>query len=338
MVAAFTPQEDLNRITRLTAQSLFYKSKGKLKRKLMVIEEDEGMRDALFAIRVLLSSQRLHLQSLKHDQKSGELIEFENVVEGPAAIFIATTDPAAFDHETLNRFFVLYLDESSQETRSIMEMQDKMDTLEGVAIKQRKEQIVTLHQNIQRMLKPLLVVNPYGTKVNYPPEILHSRREKTKLQLLIKATALLHQYQREVKETVVLDSKVKYIEVHQSDIDTVLSIAGDILRHSLDDLSKLCRELLKSIHALVDEKLLQVKALPRDSREAVPEYWQITFTRKELLERSGWSMWHLREHLRELAEHGYIAPRTGKRGQQFAYSLVEDTFPELPDIGMTMQL
>jgi len=327
IIAMFTPDEWLSRITRLTGQSLFYKGKTGIKNKTLIIEEDEGMKDAMFAVRVLLSSQRLHLQSIKHDQSSGELKDFENVVEGPASILIATTDKAAFDHETANRFFSLYLDESPEQTKKILEFQDRLDSVEGLDIKAKQKQIAKLMKNIQRLLTPIMVVNPIGTGVKYPPEILHSRREKTKIQTLIKVTALLHQHQREIKEKEVLGAKIKYIEVTQADVDAVKRIAGDILRHSLDDISKLSREMLNVIHAIIEEKYeAALKEDPLSHRD------NVIFTRKEIKDRTRWSMWHIIEYLRELENEGYICSRMGKQGQKYAYMLVDSTIPELPQI------
>ena len=98
-----------------------------------------------------------------------------------------------------------------------------------------------------------------------------------------------------------------------------------MLRQSLDELSKLCRELLGHIHTLVNEKFTEAHKLERNL-----EYWQVTFTRKQLRERCRWSRWHLEEHLKELEEAGYITRRMGRKGQRYAYALVEDTIPEPP--------
>jgi DNA-binding IscR family transcriptional regulator len=62
------------------------------------------------------------------------------------------------------------------------------------------------------------------------------------------------------------------------------------------------------------------------------ERWQISFTRKELMERSRWSRWHLEEHLEELEKAGYIAHRMGKKGQRFCYNLVDESIPDMPEI------
>lgn len=327
MVASFTPDESLLRMTRLTSQSLFYQGRNGLKHKLLSIEEDEGMQEAMYSIRVLLSSQRLQIHSLKTDTQSGELTAYENVVEGPASVMISTTDLASFTFENVNRFFVLCLDESPEQTQRIMDHQRKIAGVEGIKQRLAAKKIAQLHRNIQRLLKPVTVVNRIGTGVEYPGQLLNARREATKLDSLIKTVALLHQYQREARQERFFEMNTSYIETTEEDIAAVLEIANEVLCQSIDDLSKLCRELLGYIHTLVEEKH-GVEKLDNPDLER----WQVRFTRKELKDLSGWSRWHLEEHLKELVEAGYIAERMGRRGQRYAYSLVEDAIPEPPRI------
>lgn len=329
MIANFTPEEFLLRMTRLTGQSLFYQGKDGLKYKLLTIEEDEGMQEAMYSIRTLLSSQRLSIHGLKTDTKCGEFKAYENTVNGPTSVMISTTNLAAFTFENVNRFFILFLDESREQTRAILDRQKQMAGLEKLHMKEGKKRIERLHCNIQRLLKPITVINCIGTGIEYPAEILNTRREQTKTEALIETVALLHQYQREIKTVQIHGMEIQYIEVTQEDIDFVHRIAGDILRQSLDEMPKLCRDLLTIIHDLVNEKY---KALSTAPDWAGLEMWRITFTRKEIKDRSGWSRWHLEEHLKELEEAGYIVQRIGKKGQRYSYGLVEELMPPVPEI------
>jgi hypothetical protein len=333
MVANFTPEESLLRMTRLTSQSLFYQGKEGLKHKLLTIEEDEGMREALYSIRTLLSSQRLSVQSLKTDPKTGEFRAYGNVAEGPASVMISTTNISDFDHETLNRFFTLFLDESREQTKAILAQQKLLAGPEKLRVKVNRKRLQLLHGNVQRMLQPVMVLNRIGTGIEYPEEILNTRRETSKTESLIETYTLLHQYQREIKTERVYGIDLQYIEVTQADIDAVHAIAGPILQQSLDELPKLCRDLLLIIHELANEKYKELQAL--NNRERL-ERWQVSFTRKEIKDRSGWSLWHIKEHLRCLDDSGYITPRAGKKGQRYAYSLVEDIIPALPNVKRTI--
>ncbi len=327
MTGSFVPKESLLRMTRLTGQSLFYQGKEGLKHKLLTIEEDEGMQDAMYSIRTLLSSQRLSLHSLKADQKTGDLKAYENTVEGPASVMISTTDLSRFDFESVNRFLVLFLDESQEQTVEILRRQNEMSGETKIKMKINSKYIWKRQQNVQRLIEPLTVVNPHGTGVSYPPQILNTRREQKKFAALIEVIALLHQHQREIKTTTFHGVTTRYVEVRQSDIDTAFALAGHTLAQSLDELSPLGRKLLSDIVELVQTKHDKEKQIKSDIRK-----WQVPFTRRELQDRCNWSVWHLRQHCSELVENGYITPRSGRKGQQYSYALVVDSIPDLPII------
>lgn len=342
MIADMTPEESLLRMTRLTGQSLFYQGREGLKHKLLTIEEDEGMQEAMYSIRTLLSSQKLCLHGLKTDPKTGEFKAFENTVTGPASVMISTTNLSSFTFENVNRFFVLFLDESLEQTRAILDYQRQSAGLAKINLQLTRRKIEKLHRNIQRLLKPVTVVNRLGIGIEYPPEILNTRREQTKTESLIETVALLHQYQRDIQSADIAGVTMQYIEATKEDLDAVHRIAGDVLRQSMDEMPKLCRDLLVIIDDLVTIKFKAILAakennnLPHGSASLTIQRWQITFTRKELQEKSRWSRWHLEEHLKELEEAGYIVQRMGKKGQRYAYSLVEDQLPELPKIKQTV--
>ena len=330
MVGSFVPKEFLLRMTRLTGQSLFYQGREGLKHKLLNIEEDEGMQDAMYSIRTLLSSQRLSLHSLKADQKSGDLKAYENVVEGPASVMISTTDLSRFDFESVNRFLVLFLDESEEQTTEILKRTATMSGETKIKMSLQKKQIQKLQQNVQRLIEPITVVNSLGTGVNYPTHILNTRREQNKLSSLIEVIALLHQHQREIKTAEFFGVKTRYIEVQQSDIDIALSLASVTLQQSLDELSPLGRKLLNDMSDLVNSRYkIEKKSNPNLQR------WSVSFTRREMQDRNNWSVWHLRQHCAELVESGFITPRNGRKGQLYSYSLVVDTIPEMPKILVT---
>ena len=104
------------------------------------------MQQAMYSIRTLLSSQRLTVHSLKTDQKSGELRAYENTVEGPASVMISTTNFAAFDHESVTRFFTLFLDESREQTQAILDYQDAMAGMGRLELRARRAHLHELQE------------------------------------------------------------------------------------------------------------------------------------------------------------------------------------------------
>jgi DNA primase len=324
-VASFIPEESVLPLTRLTGQSLFYQQN--INHKAITLEETVGMQDALYAIRSLLSSQTLRVSKTITDPKTFELKAGETVVTGNVSFLATTTDLSSIDFETATRFFIMHLNESSEQTEAILSFREKMAGIEGLRLKAQREKIIALQRNIQRVLEPIAVVNNIGIGAKLPSRILNSRREIGKIEALIKTIALVHQFQREIKTEIICGAPVRYIEVQQSDIDLALELAGSCIRQSLDHLSPLSRELLEDIHKLVSEKYRE-----EFSKGSALQRWQILFTRREIADRTTWSRHHLEKHLRELVLEGYLVHTTGARGQRYTYRLVEDSIPEQPSI------
>jgi DNA primase catalytic core len=239
-ILSLIPPEEFVKYTRLTGQALFYKEENSLVHKCLAIEEEEGARDASYSIRNIQSSKYLSIAATGKDPVTGKLRTEEYKVKGPVALMITTTE-AAFDDETTNRFITLTIDESKEMTEKILKRQREERTLEGLTRKTLAERIGAKHQNAQRLLRPLKVVNPYAAELTFPSESLRARRDHKKYLGLIDAIAYLRQYQREIK---TIDEATEYIEATLDDIETANSLAHEILGRMLDELSPPSRLLL----------------------------------------------------------------------------------------------
>jgi DNA primase catalytic core len=318
-VCRFVPPEDLQKYTRITGQSLFYKEQDALKNKVLAIAEEKGAEDAIYSIRTLQSDQYLTVAVTITDPNSGQKRTEEYQVEGPVVIIITTTNPEALDFETRNRFVILTIDESREQTRKILQRQREADSLEGLIQQNEEERIYKKHHNAQRLLRPLEVVNPFHNDLTYPDNQLLMRREQKKYLTLIKTIAFLRQYQRKIKTINNNGSKtrqagaaglIEYVEVTLDDIELANKLACDILGRSLDELSPHTRGLLKEIKRMVDNF--------KGKRS------EIRFTRKQICDATGWSYWQIRPHLEQLTEMEYLHLHSGKQGQRHSYELLWD--------------
>jgi DNA primase len=304
------PEETIIRYTRLTGQALFYKEAGSLKHKVLSIEEEEGMRQALYSIRTLASSQRLTVATTRSDPKTGKMKTDEYQVEGPVFLLIATTNPEALDFETKSRFIVATVDESEAQTRRILSARKLRYTLEGQMQNQTREALLKKYRNMQRLLKPLAVVNPYAPYLDYPFDRLQMRREFGKYMTLISTIALLHQHQRELKTKTQGGKTLQYIEVTVEDIALANELALTFFPHGLDDMAPHTRSLAVEIAKLIKHKGGEVK-----------------FTRKELRDFCTWGDWPIRQGLEQLVELGYLG-RNGQNGVLITYELLYDASSE----------
>lgn len=312
-VLAFMPEEERIKYSAMTGQSLFYMGETNLKHKILAICEEEGASRASYALKLLQSDGELTIASTGKDAATGNLVTQQYRVEGPVMIFLTTT-AIEIDEELLNRCLVLTVDEGREQTEAIHRLQRLKRTLEGLKAKQDKARLIRLHQNAQRLLRPLAVVNPYADRLTFLSDKTRTRRDHEKYLTLIDAIALLHQYQRPIKTMVDGDRVIEYIEATMGDIDQANRLAHEVLGRSLDELPPQTRRLLASLVELVRQRM-QAQACERG---------EVRLTRKDVRDFSGWGDTQLRIHLDRLASLEYVLVHRGMRGQSYEYELAFD--------------
>ena len=313
-VLAFLPEEDQVSYAAMTGQALFYLGETALKRKVLAIAEEEGARDAAYALKLLQSQGSLAIASTGKDPVTGKLVTQDYRIEGPMALMMTTT-AIDLDEELKNRCLVLTVNETRDQTAAIHDRQRFEETLDGLMAKRTKDAILARHQNAQRLLKPLAVVNPFAQHLTFLADKTRTRRDHGKYLALIRAIAVLHQHQREIRTLTSPDGNpVAYIEATLDDIAAANALAHEVLGRTLDELPPQTRTLLNILHGLVTERGRATGVQPSD-------YW---FSRREVREVTGWSQTQLRVHLGRLQELEYILPHRGMRGQSYVYELVYD--------------
>jgi hypothetical protein len=275
--------------------------------------EEEGAERASYALKLLQSEGELTIASTGKDPATGRLVTQEYRVEGPVMIFLTTT-AIEVDEELLNRCIVLSVDEGREQTRAIHARQRTAQTIEGMAAKRERESVMKLHQNAQRMLRPMLVANPYAEELTFLDHATRTRRDHMKYLTLIRAIALLHQYQRPIKTTQKGEHVLSYIEVTREDIATANRLCHEVLGRSLDELPPQTRRLLGLVEELVREGCAKLGVEREDFR----------FTRRDVREWTKWGQTQLRLHLGRLIEMEYVLVHRGKQGQGFVYELAYD--------------
>ena len=309
-VLAFVPDEDKVRYSAMTGQSLYYLGEISLKHKVLALAEEEGAQRAAYALKLLQSEGELTIASTGADA-NGNLITREYRVEGPTALMTTTT---AIDvTELMNRCLVLAVDEGRDQTRAIHARQREKRTFEGLRAKQDKKDLLALHQNAQRLVQPLAVVNPYADRLTFLDDQTRTRRDHEKYLTLIDAIALLHQHQRPIKTLTQGERIISYVEVVPADIVRATSLSHEVLGRSLDELPPQTRRLLSDIMRLVADRERERKVRRRAVR----------FTRRELRQRPGMGDTQLKLHLARLVDLELLLAHRGPGGI-FEYELLYD--------------
>jgi DNA primase len=315
-VLAMLPPEEVTKFSAMTGQSLFYMQESDLKHKVLAIVEEEGAERASYALKLLQSEGELTIASTGKDPQTGRLVTQEYRVEGPVMIFLTTT-AAEIDEELLNRCLVLSVNEEREQTRAIHIMQRKRQTLAGLLEQRQRQAVLKLHRDAQRLLKPMLVANPFAERLTFLDARTRSRRDHVKYLTLIRTVALLHQYQRPHQTIAPPDPSasgqlIEYIEVTPADIEIANKLTHEVLGRSLDELAPQTRRLLVMLDAHVTDDCKRLKMLRPDYR----------FTRRDVRRHVGWSDFQVRTHLQKLVDLEYVLTHRGGRGQSFVYELV----------------
>jgi len=316
-ILSFVPEEDQVKYSAMTGQSLYYMGEGDLQHKILAVAEDEGAQRASYALKLLQSEGELVIASTGKDATSGRLVTQEYRVAGPVMIFLTTTS-IKIDEELLNRCLVLTVDEDRQQTRAIHQAQRRRQTLDGLLARQDRKRVVNLHRNAQRLLRPLLVANPYAEDLTFTDDKTRSRRDHLKYLTLIRTIALLHQFQRPIKTVAHEERSLEYIEVTFEDIDIANQLATEVLGRSADDLPPQTRRLLDQIDAMVTSSC---------SKQGI-DRTDLRFSRRDVREYTAWGNTQLKVHLKRLEEMEYLLVHRGGRGQSFVYELLYEPPPE----------
>ena len=201
-VASLFPPEAILLATQQTPQALFYMPAGSLSHRFVVAGERSRMdqddaAEATRALREMLSSGKLSkLIPMKIDgQMETKLIE----QDGPIAYIETTTRTNIFD-EDANRCLLVNTDERREQTRRIVTK--LAEHYAGDVSGGDAKRIAERHHAAQRMLHPWPVVIPFANRLGelFDSDRVEVRRAFPQLMSMVQASALLHQYQRQISD------------------------------------------------------------------------------------------------------------------------------------------
>jgi hypothetical protein len=212
--------------------------------------------------------------------------------------------------DNANRSFLIYLDESEAQDDRIMEYQRKLSAKKIDETQQQK--IQKQLQNVQRILQPITVVNPYAEKLIIPKEVFKPRRTNAHYIAFIEAVTFYKQYQREHK--VDKETGEISIETTLEDIAEANELMKNILLKKADELGYAGRKFLERV-----KEYLQANPSPfGGSRMGA-------FTNKQIREALREKPGTYKMYMAELVSYGFVrrkADSTGNQKKGFLYEVV----------------
>jgi DNA primase catalytic core len=208
-IADLMPQEDVLRFTRITESSLYNWGEFDLFQKVVIIEDLDGLKeDALYALREFISNQVLR-SSVTIKDKKGNNKSSHKIVKGQFSSLSATTKGETYE-DNMSRSFLIAVDESKEQTKRIIEYQNKRNA--GEIDPNQSQKTIHFIQQIIRSLKIYDVINPYATQLHLPEKVHKIRRLNEMYQAVIKQVTFLNQYQRKLTNNNQLITEIEDIE------------------------------------------------------------------------------------------------------------------------------
>lgn len=297
-VSELIPEEDKIEITVLSANAFYYFNRTELQNKLILIEDLDGAESVLYPLRELQTKKRI-TKTVVHKDAKGTTRTIHLTVEGPVSVAGCTTQENIYEDNS-NRSFLLYIDESPEQDKRIMDYQRRASA--GKLNKQEQIETVQLLQNVQRCLKTVTVINPFAEYLELPQSVFKPRRTNSHYLQFIEAITFYKQYQRESK--VDTQTGEIYIETTIEDIQEANELITDVLLRKSDTITGACRNHLENLKTYLKQNS------------------QTTFTNSEIRRNLRVKETTLRRYNAQLLAENYIK-RVKVKTKSYCFEIVD---------------
>ncbi len=305
-VGQLIPDEDRIEITTLSENAFYYFGQRELKNRLILIEDLDGAENVLYPMRELMSKKRIS-KTIAHKNTKGETKTITLCVEGPVSVAGCTTQETVYE-DNANRSFLLYLDESAEQDEKIMQYQRALSAgkIDIAAEKNAQE----LLQNVQRILQPVTIKNPYAELLQLPLTVFKPRRTNAHYLAFIEAITFYKQYQR--TQSVDQNTGEVYIETTLEDIEEANILLKETLLRKSDELSGACRNFFEQL-----KKYLTTRDTSPSGRPG-----GVIYTSHEIRSALRLPGTTFRRYQNELLNYGYVKIRSGKKAIGYQYEVL----------------
>jgi 5S rRNA maturation endonuclease (ribonuclease M5) len=298
-ISQLIPEEDKIEITSLSENAFYYFAQGELKHKLILIEDLDGALYVLYPLRELQSKTSITKTVTLKDSK-GNLKTVTLKVEGPVSVSSCTTKEKIYE-DNANRCILIYIDTTAEQDKRIMQHQQQLSA--GLVNQTEANAIKEKLKNVQRLLRPIKVRNPYAQQINLPEAVFKPRRSMMLLLSFIETITFYHQYQRTTKQDP--DTNEVYIESTVQDVEYAFKLLKEVLFSKSDELTGACRKFFE-----------QVKGwLKRENKQSF-HAWEI---RKALRINPN----NLKRYMIELSRYSLVKITGGSKYKGFEYQIAD---------------
>jgi DNA primase len=315
-VSELIPEQEKLEITILSENAFYYFDRKELKHKLVLIEDMDGLsagsgggNGAIYAARELMSKRQISKGVPVKDSK-GNMRTVNLHVEGPIC-FAGTTTTERLYEDNANRCLLIYLDGSHGHRELIMEYQRKLSA--GRIDGRQENSLKEFFKDLQSVLKPIKVRNPYAEGLKLPEYVFKPLRTNAHYLAAIETITFYHQYQREIKTDPTTGEQ--YIETTLEDIEWANRLIKDVLLAKADELPRATREFFERLKSWMHAGKKEV------------------FYAKEIREIFRMASSSCNRYILELLRNNYIKVTGGNKYRQgFEYQIIkQDEYQKLKE-------
>ena len=300
-IGALIPKHQKKEITAMSDNAMYYFDEKELVHKLLLIEDLDGANEQkiLYALRELMSKKYISKTIVIKDSK-GNLKTITLEVRGPICLAGTTTRERLYEDNS-NRSLLIYLDNSKAQRQRIMDYQRKESA--GKINKYEEAEMVEFMQDVQSVLKPIKVVNPYAEQLIIPEQVFKPLRTNSHYLQFIESVTFYHQYQRVKKQD---ERGKRYIETTIEDIEIANELLKEVLLAKSDELTKASRRFYEVLQTY----------LKKEKKES--------FYSGEIRRTYRMTPATVKRHLRNLVKYGYVKTVGGSKNKGYEYEVEKE--------------
>jgi len=237
------PKENVTKLTRLSDKVLYNFPENYFVNRLLCLEDIDGLsEEAEFAFRELQSNGELNsATSIKLE--NGQITSGQKTVKGPIASLACTTRGEIYE-DNMSRVFLIAVDESTEQTKRIIEYQNKKAA--GLIDYKKEAEIKIFLQKFISIIEAREVINPFAEKIQLPQEAQKIRRLNDLFQSFVKMITILNQHQRKQDERKRLITEIE-------DVETAVAVMFESIVLKVDELDGSLRQFYEELKSYLQK-------------------------------------------------------------------------------------
>ena len=309
-------------------EAYFKRSQDNVNGKIIKLEQlekrDEKGRLSLERLKHLLSEGRLRFGNVDQNEKGQRVAKTFEIVGIP--VILTTATDSNIDSETENRFLVMELDESDEQTVRIVK-----HTLQKYSTLGNDNNWADHIKDLEKIFRELKRASHFVEEIKIPfadkletklPKTLTIRRDLSKILNLTCVIAFIHNKNRDKLMRKKPDHMLTSMfgdteEIHKAiiiarpeDLQQAIEVAGKTINQTLNKTTLKSMQLFSLVKKVAAGKSLDDQG--------------VLF--KELMKETGWKESTIRDHLRTLKENGFITRDDSQK--EFRYYPLEKKFSD----------